>query len=358
MISWLENNQEFKFLEFLARNRERIRLLIPEKEKERLIQSVEKLECPILTFRTIQKRPTSIDDGLVNIVLDERGETKRVSALNKSHPGIQFLGAAQSVIPALLAENADALFNQRPPPLPKKLVAVIATPRSGSSYVCDVLTDLRIARPKEHLRPPVINLLASNYEVDHKVFFLNFLRFANKNDWAATKVIIHFLEEYLISNSVAPLIGIARLQSISFYPIFLDRNDLVRQTVSGQLAAQRGVWHITGASSRRAVDANKDIPYFYSGLLKRYLLYQRQSAFLEKLEELFPRRLSIRYEKDVNDRELLLDKLTEYLNISERPVSFRVSEKREKMSDNLNETQRKLFLDEFEKMFGIPPITE
>ncbi len=285
-------------------------------------------------------------------------EADRLRTLRETYPALTFVGLAQHVVPALVAHAAHKLFEtdatvDAPCP-PLKLAVVFATPRSGSSLVCDLLEGLGIGRPKEHLRDTLIELFASSYRFDKVAAIRNFLRYSARDGWVGTKLITHFVEDYVTTCGLADVAAALELP-LDVYPIFLDRQDRTMQAISGELAARRGVWHVTDAASRDRIEAAEAVRYDFYSILKRYLGYASQSAYLEALRALFERRLDLVYERDVVDQAALVERLAAFLGVDAAGRSFAKAAQRERIADGVNDAFRTAFTNDFAVRFGCRP---
>ena len=123
---------------------------------------------------------------------------------------------------------------------PKTSYAVLTTPRSGSTYFCELLSSTKIAGyPIEHLR-------AANQELTLNCNFNYFRLLYNlmqhrvtENGVFGTKLISHFLFE--LKQAKPKFRDI--FKSIDKY-VLLVRKDKVAQAVSLVLAQKTNVWHI------------------------------------------------------------------------------------------------------------------
>lgn len=123
---------------------------------------------------------------------------------------------------------------------PKTSYAILATPRSGSTYLCDLLSSTQIAGyPIEHLRLANQELaLNCNFDYLHLLYNLMQHR-VTKNEVFGTKLISHFL--FQLRQAKPRFKNI--FKAIDKY-ILLIRKDKVAQAVSLVLAQQTNVWHI------------------------------------------------------------------------------------------------------------------
>lgn len=363
---------EIRLVRFLNENSRKLKLLCDpgfvadlyyarrdEKDAPELTVPIQALS--IETMDSLRALAAASDKPPLFVVASPADEAERLRTLRDEYPKLTFVGLAEHVIPALVAQAAHKIFEPYPvlvePGAPLKLAIVFATPRSGSSYVCDILEGLGIGRPKEHLRDTLIELFASSYHFDKCAAIRNFLQYSAKDGWVGTKLITHFIEDFVTTCGLADVAAALEIP-IDIYPIFLDRQDRAMQAISGELAARRGVWHITDAASRQKIDDAKAVRYDFYSILKRYIGYSSQAAFLEALRALFQRRLELVYESDVVDPAGLVDRLATFLAVDAEDRSFAKAAQRERIADGLNDQFQAAFSNDFIQRFGSRPQAE
>lgn len=359
---------EIKLVPFLNDNAKKLELLCDPSfvadlyYARRNEENAVELSFPIETLSTEtfdRLRRISQSEGArpLFVIAAPNDEAARLRSLVTDYPELDFVGLAEHVVPAIVAQSAHKLFDPLSglelPMGPLKLVLVVATPRSGSSYVCDVLEGLGIGRPKEHLRDTLIELFASGYKFDKPAAIRNFLFYCQRSGWVGTKLITHFVEDFITTCGLSDVSKALDIP-IESYAIFLDRNDRARQAISGELAARRGIWHVTNAASRKKVAESKAIHYDFYSILKRYIGYSAQSSYLDALRPFFPRRLEIFYENDVVDHDSLIARLTEYLGVDPSKCSFAKADQRERIAGDLNDDFKAAFSRDFMATFGNP----
>ena len=137
--------------------------------------------------------------------------------------------------------NQEIFFSLKEPLVkPKQTYAIVSTPRSGSTLLCDALISTGLAGfPKEHLRDPSLTLARyCNFSLDRYMKSIMSLHLTS-NLVFGTKFISHFIERHQkISNGkFNPLFYISKY-------IYLIRKDKVAQAVSLFLAQKSGTWRV------------------------------------------------------------------------------------------------------------------
>ena len=239
-------------------------------------------------------------DQTLWIVADPVDEAARLQALRQACPaGRRLAGLGADLLPALVTWNTDALTSPPPAP-PDTITLLLATPRSGSSVVADILGHVTGTRTREHLRKDAIAAMAGGYAIDRAAVLHRTLRLIGNpaTGQATTKIISHFLQDYVAEvGDLMALKTAARGSAIRV--IILDRTDHVAQAVSGYLALNRGVWHRDRTQTGTAADPAGAVDYDFESLLQLYLFYRQQSSLLAYAREIFPDHLSLEYGADV-----------------------------------------------------------
>lgn len=287
------------------------------------------------------------------IVADGDGESDRVKQLKGNFPQLQFYGLAEEFLPALLAKQIHRLPEIHALDLSKALdvVLLFATPRSGSSLVGDVLTDLGVGNTAEHLRATLVECLGSAYKFNDKRALRIFLSLSSNNGWVGTKIISHFLMNYLEGPFNSMLFSGLAADGHRLHPIFLRRRNQVLQAVSGFLASKRGVWHVTDAKSKSKLGEKESVPYDFNALFRRFTAYRAQEAFLDSFSQSFPGALKLTYEDDCTDIEALAKRLSRHLALK-RNATLQKAKTRKKIASRLNDEMEASFRDDYRNLFG------
>ena len=137
---------------------------------------------------------------------------------------------------------------------PQKSYAILTTPRSGSTYLCDLLNSTHIAGyPTEHLRLAAQEL-TRNCDFDYLRLLSNLMQYrTTSNGVFGTKLISHFLfqlrqAKYDFKQIFEPIDRV----------VLLSRQDKVAQAVSLTIAQKTEVWHLKQSYS---LNNNNDVLY-------------------------------------------------------------------------------------------------
>ena len=295
--------------------------------------------------------------GHILVVADETGETKRLRALKAEHKGLSFIGLGEALFPALVSRRSKALFR----PLPRQLkchsiVLIFATPRSGSSLVADVVSDLGYGDVREHLRDGEIQVLSSGYNFNRRTALRNLVNLSGKNGCFSTKIISHFLMDYL--RRVRDFKSLEQFgDDIKVHAIVLDRSNKVDQAVSADLAMQRGVWHVRSGKDAAKIKETRAARYEFGRLNARFFEYWQQSFILDFARRIFPDHMPLNYEKDVEhgDVEALGKRINEAFDLGVAEPDFSRSKARKKIANKDNSALVKKFRGDFWATFGYKP---
>ena len=195
--------------------------------------------------------------------------------------------------------------------------AILTTPRSGSTYLCELLDSTKIAgNPSEHLRLAVQELsLYCNFNYLNLLNNLMTYR-VSPNGVFGTKLISHFLFEL-------------KQTKLDFKQIFqwvdkfilLVRKDKVAQAVSLVIAQKTEVWHLHNnrqntnyQSKLENIEINDAL---FDEVEQKYDFINQQEARLKKLlanNHIEP--LTVVYEDILDNAELQINRILDFLAIS------------------------------------------
>jgi trehalose 2-sulfotransferase len=199
----------------------------------------------------------------------------------------------------------------------QKSYAIVTTPRSGSTYLCDLLKSTAIAgHPSEHLRLATQEL--SRYCNFNYLKLLDNLQEyrTTKNNVFGTKLISHFLFEL---RQTKPDFKVF-VQSIEQF-ILLIRKDKVAQAVSLVLAQKTEVWHLHSEATKTSYQSQLESIAIDHNLLKevaaKVAFIEQQEAQLKKIladHKVEP--LLVVYEDILEDAPTQINRILDFLNIT------------------------------------------
>jgi LPS sulfotransferase NodH len=298
--------------------------------------------------------PDAANASRVVIVADPGGEEQRLSLVRARHPGRRIVGLAGEVLPALVARAGHTIFEEAPlPPRPRRAFILFASPRSGSSLVADVMSDMGLGDVREHLRGGVLEALKSNYVFDRAAALDRFVRLSACNGVFGTKIITHFFNDFVRDGGDLDLCR-AVFAGIDVAFLTLDRADKIAQSVSSEVASRRGVWHVTDDASAAAVEGRRKVDYRFASLLSRYLFYRQQTEILAVLARSRHQRLALVYEHDVETGDLyaIAERLCTSLLLDRDVRAFPRAGARKRIADTTNAELAGRFSTDMAAHFG------
>lgn len=322
----------------------------------------EVLTCETLSFDEVSMdvlRQRVAQGGMQKtyVVADKVNEPERLRRLRSKFPELTFAGLGETVFPALIARNDRSVFSDQSRELHcHSVVLVFATPRSGSSLVADILADLGWGNVREHLRQTELEVLSSPYNFDRSVALRSLINAVSKDGHFGTKIISHFFVDYLMNiRDFSPLKIFG--PDVKVKAIVLDRSGKVDQAASGELAAQRGIWHIQSGKDAEKVASKGESRFNFGRMNARYFRYRQESFILNFAREMFPDHLALDYDADLadGDVEQIGKKIADFLGIDVDLERFKKSEARQKIANEENARFAKQFREEYDAIFGYIP---
>ncbi|MCU0552958.1 MAG: Stf0 sulfotransferase family protein [Leptolyngbya sp. Prado105] len=205
--------------------------------------------------------------------------------------------------------------------LPALSYAILTTPRSGSTYLCELLrATQRAGNPTEHLRQVSVTL-SQSCGFDYLRFLRAQMKFqTTPNGVFGTKFISHFLFDLQGCSSQSGHFDDIFKQYISKF-VYLIREDKVAQAVSAVVAKKTKIWHIFRDEKQQAYQQQtQTLTVDDNDLEAVHRVYQsliNQEAQFEKLIDTYQLSpLVLHYEQLASNPEPHLTKLLAYLDIS------------------------------------------
>ncbi|EPX86339.1 Stf0 sulfotransferase [Rubellimicrobium thermophilum DSM 16684] len=193
--------------------------------------------------------------------------------------------------------------------------------------------------PKEHLRPPIIDMLANAPSEQRQRRFTNdLIRFAQRRGFIGTKIIAHFMEDALPFVDV-PLLRRQIEKLRSFRIIYLVRRDKVLQAISTERAIQTNIYHVRTPDMAAASQA-ASFSYDFDRLKHRVdQLNQREEALQALIASLPYRSLVVEYEQLSVDPAIHLPSILAFLGrqTDDLKLTTRITRIRDQSADALAE---------------------
>jgi LPS sulfotransferase NodH len=208
------------------------------------------------------------------------GEGALIAQARSRFPQMQVQGVLHHVIPQLTCASADK--PEALPPAadgpPARNYAVICTPRTGSTFFCDLLQAGGLGAPREHLRRPLVHALRAP-GVDHEEVLSTLQAHGQRGSVFGTKLISHFLFDVVGPVGVGETL--ARLHARGFVFIRLVR-DPIEQAVSKVAADQSRVWHLRGELTDKQRERTGAIAYDGPRLQAAYTALRVQERAIDE----------------------------------------------------------------------------
>jgi trehalose 2-sulfotransferase len=202
---------------------------------------------------------------------------------------------------------------------PQISYAIFTTPRSGSTYLCDLLDSTKIAgHPSEHLRLATQEL-ACHCNFDYLRLLYNLMQYRLTNNGVfGTKFISHFLFELKKTQFDFKQI----FNSLDKF-ILLIRKDKLAQAISLVLAQQTNVWHIDTNNNTKNLNYQSKLnnividDIFLENVEKKYVFINQQEKQLKQILATYKiEPLEIFYEDIVDNAELQINQILDFLKIT------------------------------------------
>lgn len=259
------------------------------------------------------------------------------------------------LIPDLFVNHCSGDELTRPvsetPREPALAYAIITTPRTGSSYLCQLLESTRVAGfPREHLRHPT-ETLTRQCGFDHVRLLRHLMaRQTTDNGVFGTKLISHFLRDHMVERTLET----RRLLS-GFRFVRLTRRDVAAQAVSIYLAKRTNIWHLhshaeqedySKAIGRASDPSDADLAEIHG----YYLTMLEQEAWIDRLlEELGVSPLVLDYEELVGAPGPSVERILDFLGLAMPQGVAALHSSMHKLGSNRSDEIRR----SFERAYGL-----
>ncbi len=197
---------------------------------------------------------------------------------------------------------------------------ILTLPRSGSTFLCHLLTATSFAGyPMEHLRKPAVTL-AKYCDFDYIRFLRTLMTHrVSLNGVFGTKLISHFLQDFENLDN-----GLENIVNYIDKYIYLVRKDEVAQAISILLAQKTKVWHINNLNKMSNYHEELESIIIDDKLLeevnkKLYFIRQQQKYLDQVLKNYKISPLIVEYESLVKNVEEEIEKILTYLEINTLP---------------------------------------
>jgi LPS sulfotransferase NodH len=329
----IENLEELHFEKFLLSAEFTDSIIISEIEfKNYLFEKHNKVFNNLVLSDDLVYLPKGSSDStnFVDISINDRSKSINIKSNLKSQE--QYFDFAYDILPFLISKpfkvKVDHLIETRNHGSnPTNLFAVVCTPRSGSSFLCDLLKLNGAGNPLEHLRSPLLYMIKhrQRLNIDLELLLRKILYRCSENRLFGTKVISHFffdLLEILNQDEMEKLMSFFR----HFKIIYLYRENKTAQAVSKFLASKSQFWHST-APNRSLSEYREQIQAIEYDFASIKEIYERLIEDERRLENLidasgFEKVIKIDYESLKENSEAEMKKILDFLNIELKHINL------------------------------------
>lgn len=268
---------------------------------------------------------------------DEERIANQLKALKPPRTVFRF---ADDAFPSLATQRRVDGARTAPP---KRHYAVFCTPRSGSTYLCDLLATNGAGKPREHIRRAA-RLLRLSGQCPQR-FLDRIISFDDGGETFGTK----FISEFLIGSGL--------LDDGAAFSAYLGRRNfrLIRllrdnseQAVSQYLAQALKHWHARSDAERAELKARQsEVEYDFSKIFQIFSELQRHDVHLSKfLSDLSLPLIEIKY-ADLCDRPReVLGEVLEHVGCQVSEVTLHATQVVRKLDDHVSRQFRARFLQD------------
>ncbi|MGZ8363836.1 MAG: sulfotransferase domain-containing protein [Caulobacteraceae bacterium] len=265
-VAFLAEAGELKLVEFLASRGPRAHIIAPEPVLAAIQEANPELECS--TAEDWRKEVGGADNifiyddapGFPSSLLRRRFPKKKIHVINYD-------------VTLQLVCRSRKLNTWTPEP--EHRLGILATPRSGSTFLGNLLTQLGLGHPIEHVRTPVVQLVKGGYpfeEVMGKIETID-----SRNEVFGTKFISTFVMYVFGKNGAW---GFAEYLKAKRYKLVRLERNLVDQAVSSYFAAQTNRWHLY---KEKANAPEPKVEYDFAEIKAVYDRFYEEDAFLDEV---------------------------------------------------------------------------
>lgn len=259
------------------------------------------------------------------------------------YPASRIFGIIRDVWCSIIT-GSDVLSRPAPPAAPLANYAIVCAPISGGEFLCSVLTEAGLGRPREHIREFFIELCRSGYALEELMQWM--MQCGAEGGYFGTTLISFYLRG-LIKNQAYTNAAQQFLQRNNFRIVSLLR-DPAEQAISAYFAYRTGVGKLR--NPRPNTHGYADVPYDSDDIHRRFGIFRAANRFVGEFVRQFPDALEINYRDLDQDPQSSLRRIAKFLG-APRADAFRVdlaklpqkiSRDRDQMQDYLSRLKREV----------------
>ena len=305
----LDAGEDCGLARFLAHRGAQACLLAPAPLLQELAERAGAPGCPAVS--TAAEIPAGVKRVFAHDPDDEGGLLVRLRA---ARPDLEVHGWIE-LIPVLVADRKLPAPDMRRP-LPMHRFAVVCTPRTGSTFLCELLEAGGLGAAREHLRWPLIYALRHGLSLP--AAFDRVQRHGAVDGVFGTKLISHFLFDAVGQDQAGGFLQDWAAQGFRFIRL---RRDPVAQTLSKFSAKHSGVWHARGALAEGRRRRLEKVPYDFAELCEIHRRTLDEDRALDRAMAGLPadRVLALDYDTVVAAPLETLARAAAFLGLTARP---------------------------------------
>lgn len=309
-------NDNFGLTKYLGRRAREIRLVVPESAKQHLASEI---GCPIATLPAVLANRPDEPNLVAHVQQDER---RIIDGLRRRFDGVRVLSLTHDILP-VLSGRGDPLADRvtAPPASPPIKYAIICPPRSGSTWLCEMLTRSGIGAPREHLRQSVI-LLARCGRLRPIRYSSAVVVAAARNGVFGTKMASDLVADW--RNSEIRLVTLARRMAAErFAVVTLKRRDRVAQAISFYFARRSRIAHVRDPA-RLADIERAQIGYDFRQIDAMCRFFAQQEALADRFARaIAPSVLRLDYEDIQSDPAAAVQRIAGHIGVDPPSIAPR-----------------------------------
>jgi LPS sulfotransferase NodH len=259
---------------------------------ERQIHPKSALGCVRLRWGLIRTNPSAAIAGFQSLVIcSRRHENAIFSSVSNAAPGVPTYRLIADIATCVSAktEVLPASEVQRisfPDELAKinRLDLVLCLPRSGSTWLCELIESAGItARCQEDLRPHVVFLATRFSETSFTItkWLALIFRRLTSDGITSSKVIATFLFDVIdaMNDEESEALQEAMTSIPEVRVLYLKRRNRALQAVSAYISNTTGIWHRRGPNRRQS--RTRDVPYDFDKIKDIYRRLELSEARID-----------------------------------------------------------------------------
>lgn len=182
-------------------------------------------------------------------------ELEVCTRIKRENPNANVFSIRYEVVPALLCQESPLNLTKATALRNIEKYAIFCCPRTGSTYLCSLLSQAGFGNPTEHLRAQLGRLISESGEL--RAIFNSTIQLGERNGFFGTKIISHFLFDTFKEKPEQSKF-IEYLNDNSFKFIYLNRS-IVSRSISSYFARKTNLWHMHENMDVNAHHSN--VPY-------------------------------------------------------------------------------------------------